>query len=102
MRNCCVLLFDRAVFCVDAGTRLREGARKYSYKLIRHVLAQFRAQELRVSGGGRPGLPSLISLIVSVDVKQHLKKEIAEIRAQELCESGGGRHGFPDPNSNSP
>ena len=47
------------------------------------------------------GSPSLISLMVSVDVKQHLK-EIVEIRAQELRESGGGRHGFPDPNSNSP
>ena len=36
------------------------------------------------------GSPSLISLMVSVDVKQHLK-EIAKIRAQELCESRGGR-----------
>ena len=31
----------------------------------------FRAQELCESRGGRPGLPSLISLMVSVDVKQH-------------------------------
>ena len=30
-----------------------------------------RAQELCESRGGRPGLPSLISLMVSVDVKQH-------------------------------
>ena len=52
-----MLLFDCAVFCVDAGTRLREGTRKYSYKLVRHALAHFRAQELRESRGGRPGLP---------------------------------------------
>ena len=32
---------------------------------------QFRAQELCESGGGRPGLPSLIVFMVSVDVKQH-------------------------------
>ena len=31
----------------------------------------FRAQELCESGGGRPGLPSLIFRTVSVDVKQH-------------------------------
>ena len=30
-----------------------------------------RAQELCESGGGRPGLPSPISLTVSVHVKQH-------------------------------
>ena len=29
-----------------------------------------RAQELCESGGGRPGLPVLISITVSVDVKQ--------------------------------
>ena len=33
-----------------------------------------RLQELCESRGGRPGLPSLIVLMVSVDVKQHLKK----------------------------
>ena len=33
--------------------------------------AFIRAQELCESGRGRPGLPSLISLMVSVDVKQH-------------------------------
>ena len=31
----------------------------------------FRAQELCENGCGRPGLPVLISLMVSVDVKQH-------------------------------
>ena len=30
-----------------------------------------RAQELCESQGGRPGLPDLMSLTVSVDVKQH-------------------------------
>ena len=43
------------------------------------------------------GSPSLISLMVSVDVKQHLE-EIDELRAQELCESGGGHPGLPIPN----
>ena len=33
------------------------------------------AQGLWESGGGRPGLPSLIIPTVSVDVKQHLKKK---------------------------
>ena len=33
-------------------------------------LRGLRAQELCESRGGRPGLPSLISLMVSVDVKQ--------------------------------
>ena len=37
----------------------------------REIDHQNRAQELCDSGGGRPGLPSLISLTVSVDVKQH-------------------------------
>ena len=41
------------------------------------------------------GSPSLIVLMVSVDVEQHLKK----LRAQELCESRGGRPGLPVPNS---
>ena len=36
-----------------------------------HLLQQSRAQELCESRGGRPGLQSLISLMVSVDVKQH-------------------------------
>ena len=57
MRNYFVLLFDRAVFCVDAGTHLREGARTSLYKLVRHALAHFRAQELCECRGGRPGLP---------------------------------------------
>ena len=33
--------------------------------------ANVRAQEVCESRGGRPGLPSLIVLLVSVDVKQH-------------------------------
>ena len=33
--------------------------------------SNFRAQEVCESRGGRPGLPSLISPTVSVDVKQH-------------------------------
>ena len=34
-------------------------------------LSRLKGQELCESRGGRPGLPSLISLTVSVDVKQH-------------------------------
>ena len=41
------------------------------------------------------GSPSLIVLMVSGDVKQHLKK----LRAQELCESRDGRPGLPVPKS---
>ena len=53
-----------------------------------------RAQELCESGGGRPGLPSLISLTVS-GRKATLNQ--LGFRAQELCESGGGggRPGLP-------
>ena len=36
-------------------------------------------QELCESRGGRPGLPSLIVLMVSVDVKQHRKKNLKKI-----------------------
>ena len=32
------------------------------------------------------GSPSLISLMVSADVKQHLRKKKRILRAQELCE----------------
>ena len=41
------------------------------------------------------GSQSLIVLLVSVDVKQHLKK----FRVQELCESRGGRPGLSVPKS---
>ena len=37
--------------------------------------------------------------MVSVDVKQHLKKKAIWFRAQELCESRGGHPGLPVPNS---
>ena len=43
------------------------------------------------------GSPSLISLMVSVDVKQHFNEN--RDRAQELCESRGGHPGLPVPNS---
>ena len=42
------------------------------------MLVLFRAQELCESRGGRPG-PSQIVIMVSVDVKQHLKKKSIEI-----------------------
>ena len=59
-----------------------------------------RAQELCESLGGRPGLPSLISLMVSVDVKHHERRKSHHLRAQELCES---RCGCPElPVANNP
>ena len=42
------------------------------------------------------GSPSLIILMVSVDVQQYITWPI---RVQELCESRGGRPGLPVPNS---
>ena len=55
------------------------------------------SRELCESGGGRPGLPSLMVLMVSVDVKQHRRQP--RFRAEELCESRGGRPGLPVPGS---
>ena len=53
-----------------------------------------RADELLI--GTRPPppplFPSLISLMVSVDVKHH---DYRNCRAQQLCESRGGRPGLP-------
>ena len=37
-------------------------------------------------------------LMVSVDVKQHLNRNVS-FRAQELRDSGGGRPGLPVPNN---
>ena len=51
-----------------------------------------RVQDLRESRGGRPGLPILMSLVVSVHVKHHVYLQIT-LRVQELCESRGGRPG---------
>ena len=34
-------------------------------------VTSYRVQELCESRGGRPGLPAPVSLMVSVDVKQH-------------------------------
>ena len=45
------------------------------------------------------GSPSLIVLMPTVDVKQHLKKKKKKIRAQEPCECRGGRPGLSVPNS---
>ena len=59
------------------------------------VFGKVRAQGLRESRGGGPGLPSLISLMVFVDVKQHFNNNSGKVRAQELCESRGGRPGLP-------
>ena len=44
------------------------------------------------------GSPCLISLVVSVDVKQHERRSEGS-RAKDLCESRGGRSGLPVPDS---
>ena len=75
-----------------------------------------RVQELYESWGGRPELPVLMNLMVSVDVKQHWtmlrhwspfvnrhprtwsctsSSSCTRIRVQELCESQNGRPGLP-------
>ena len=47
-----------------------------------------------------PLSPSLISLVVFVDVKHHVKKRKKHNgRVQELCESLGGRPWLPVPNN---
>ena len=46
--------------------------KKYIYIYMPFLLEKiFRVQELCESRGGRPGLSVLMSLTVSVDVKQH-------------------------------
>ena len=42
-----------------------------NYKCLYVMDLVIRVQELGESQGGRPGLPILMSLMVSVDVKQH-------------------------------
>ena len=46
-----------------------------------------------------PFSPSLISLMVSVDVKHHVSLLTPVGRAEEVCESRGGRPGLPVPNT---
>ena len=41
------------------------------YKRLQSLIQNHRVQELCKSQGGRPGLSILMSLTVSVDVKQH-------------------------------
>ena len=47
------------------------------------------------------GSPPLIVHMVTVDVKQQLRKKLGVVRAQELCESRGGHPGLPVSNSPS-
>ena len=53
---------------------------------------RIRIQELCENRGGRPGISVLMSLMVSVDVKQHVNQ--AAIKVRELCESRGGCPGL--------
>ena len=45
------------------------------------------------------GSPSLVVLMVSVDLKQHLKKKTLSLSSGPVCESRGGRPGLPVLNS---
>ena len=47
------------------------GWRSREYKMEEKPEEPFRVQELGESRGGRPGLPVLMRLMVSVDVKRH-------------------------------
>ena len=51
--------------------RLGGGGGGGGYKCVFSIADLFRVQELCESRGGRPGLSVLMSLTVSVDVKQH-------------------------------
>ena len=56
------------------GVRRSRPSHSLSYPVYLPVVQTTgnRAQELCESGVGRPGLPSLISRVVSVDVKHHV------------------------------
>ena len=53
-----------------AGRPIRRRTLGGTYRVKTHT-PSLRVQELCDNRGGRPGFPSLISLMVSVDVKQH-------------------------------
>ena len=61
------------------------------YKIATNVIV-FRAGELCESRGGRPGLSSLISLSVSVDVKHHERRSFGGMLKPEIkSDQFGGR-----------
>ena len=81
--------------CFDIGHNLSLICQLTSEDIKRHFIIIItesiaRVQELCENRGGRPGLSVLMSLTVSVDVKQHFNNNLI-VRAQELCESRGGR-----------
>ena len=82
-----VMVYLFQISCPEVRMWLRD------VKIQEPTCLKFRGQELCESRGGRPGLPSLILLMVSVDVKQHWTR--GQNRGQELCESGSGRSGLP-------
>ena len=108
-RGVSVTVSKEHVICAPA-TFLRIGKESCGYKQDRS-LHLHRVQELCESRGGCPGLPVLMSLMVSVDVKhwsqfvpnmstdirghEVLHHHPSPLRAQELCESRGGRPGLP-------
>ena len=58
------------------------------------VTLENRAQKLRESQGGRPGLP-----VPNSPYAHSVRKVTLENRAQKLCGSRGDRPGLPVPNS---
>ena len=65
------------------------------HKKFKRMLLINIVQELCESRGGRPGLPSLISLVVSVDVKQHFNFNHAENVTLFATEKGRERVSLP-------
>ena len=87
-----------------AGGRHDEGA-CFTQRVLPHQIGQNSAHNKKLDLScvkvevNVLGSPSLTVLnVMSVDVKQHLKKKTV-LRAQERCESRGGRPGLPVPNS---
>ena len=68
--TCCEKLVTHVEIHAN-GVSLLESGEQRCIKTIIMFFRPFRVQELCVSRGGRPGLPVLMSLTVSVDVKQH-------------------------------
>ena len=86
---------EQQVFMGNTSTKPvgRESVKQLSTKVQLNSVNQVSelAQELCESRGGRPGLPSLISLRFLWPYSNTETKN----RAQELCESRGDRAGLP-------
>ena len=69
----------------DYKYAVRPSGTQIIISLNKSVISSFiRAQELCESRGGRPGLPVLMSLMVSVDVKQHFNQLLAALASVDF------------------